>query len=117
VGSRLKQFALTLLAMALAVGAVAWASVLITDKGVDCGTAWKAAYGVKVPELNAGVHVPRGADGIELNNTNTHWVTYCAGQGRLRVAESGVLAAGALVIAFLPLLRRRRRGGPDVAIV
>jgi hypothetical protein len=117
VGSRLKQFGLTLLAIALVVGAIMWASVLITDKGVDCGTAWHAAaHGVKVPELNSGVLVPRGADGIALNNTNTHWVTYCAGQGRLRVAESGVLAAGALVIAFLPLLRRRRRGGPDVAI-
>jgi hypothetical protein len=114
VGERLKQFTLPVLAIAVVVGAIAWSSVLMTDKGVDCGTAWKAAHGVKVPELNPGVHVP--ADGIPLTRTNTHLVTYCAGQGRLRLAESGAMAAGAVTIAFLPLVLRRRRRGPDVAI-
>jgi hypothetical protein len=111
VGSRLKQFALTLLAIALVVGAIAWGSVLITDKGVDCGTAWKAAHGVKVSRFNAGVHVPPG--GIAGTTTNTHFVTYCVGQGRLRLAESGVMAAGAVAIAVVPFMSRRRRQGPD----
>jgi hypothetical protein len=93
VRSRLKQTALALLAIALVVGAIAWGSVLLTDKGVDCGTAWKAAHGVMVPELNAGVHVPRGADGFAITTANSHFVTYCRGQGRLRLAESGVMAA------------------------
>jgi hypothetical protein len=109
-----KQFALALLAIALVVGAIAWGSVLLTDKGVDCGTAWKAAHGVMVPRLNAGVHVP--ADGFAITTANSHFVTYCRGQGQLRLAESGVMAAGAVAIAVVPLVSRRRRRGPDVAI-
>ena len=116
MGSRLKQFALTLVAIALVVGAIASGSVLLTDKGVDCGTAWKAAHGVMVPELNAGVHVPRGADGFAITTANSHFVTYCRGQGSLRLAESGVMAAGAVAIAVVPFVSRRRRRGPDVAI-
>jgi hypothetical protein len=109
---------ISVLAFVVLSASIAWVSVPFTDRGADCGTALGSAqHGFPVPVLNeplsAADHaaaVKNGGFPISIGpGGNSHFVTYCQGQGRLRIAES-LLAA--LVIPIVIVYRRRWRGRP-----
>ena len=113
----MKASVVALLAMGVISVAVAWSSVPITDRGADCGSALHAAWnGMAVPVVNQPLTPSQASaaqtDGIAITTANSHSVTYCQGQGRIRVVESGggVIA----VVTSVAVYARRRPGRPPL---